>query len=279
MQRVLRKTTLITIVFFISFILVASGGIAYQRLFTNTPQVNECANPDLRSCKDISPAVDQPLTPDPQLNNQQRFLAAIAYNLPIIPQPGTFEYILLRAYGAVFVNQEPEIQLPQKVILANEQETEEFQSTLMMTKVDGINGCYLQQPAAAALNKVRSLINIPLKSGYGSGDCTRTFATNLRFWRKYANNQTLEKVRQGRETAILGIVAPPGTSQHLWGLAIDLRAYSPQQRQALNQNGWFQTVEKDLPHWTYIGLPQEDLPLFGFRKKVIRGVTYWITPI
>jgi D-alanyl-D-alanine dipeptidase len=206
-------------------------------------------------------------------------LSAIANKLSTVPQSGTFEYTLLRAYGAVFVNQEPEIKLPQKVILDNEQETQQFQSTLTMGLFDGTGDCYLQKVAADALNKARTLQNIPLKSGYGSGDCTRTYATNLRFWQKYANNEILERVRQGKETKILGLVAPPGTSQHLWGLAIDLRISTPQQRNALNQNGWFQTVENDVPHWTYVGLSTEKLPLFGFRNQIVRGITYWVTPL
>jgi len=213
------------------------------------------------------------------LPEPQRFLSAIAHQLPTIPQPGTFEYILLRAYGAAFVNQQPEIKLPPKVILANEQETAYFQTTLTMGKVDGTNDCYLQKSAADAFNKAKSAARISLKSGYGGGDCTRTFATNLRFWRKYADNNTLERVRQGKETAILGVVAPPGASQHLWGLAIDLQVYSQAQRQALNKNGWFQTVENDVPHWTYVGLTEENLPLFGFKNKIVRGITYWVTPL
>lgn len=89
----------------------------------------------------------------------------------------------------------------------------------------------------------------------------------------------MAKVQQGKETKILGVVAPPGTSQHLWGLAIDLRVSSKEQRKALNQNGWFQTVQNDVPHWTYVGLTEENLPLFGFNKQVVQGITYWITPL
>ncbi|MBW4426166.1 MAG: D-alanyl-D-alanine carboxypeptidase family protein [Nostoc desertorum CM1-VF14] len=221
----------------------------------------------------------EPFIPKPELNEQQRFLSAIARNLPTVPQPGTYEYILLRAYGAVFVNQDVKIKLPQKGMFANEQETQDFQATLTMGYIDGTNDCYLQKSAADALNKARIQQQIPLKSGYGSGDCTRTFSTNLRFWHKYANNQILAKVQQGKETKILGVVAPPGTSQHLWGLAIDLRVGSKEQRKALNQNGWFQTVYNDVPHWTYVGLTEENLPLFGFKKQVVRGITYWLTPL
>ncbi|MBW4562441.1 MAG: D-alanyl-D-alanine carboxypeptidase family protein [Mojavia pulchra JT2-VF2] len=281
MQRILRKTAFFSIIFFIVFALVASNGIAHHKLVGNTAQFIDCSS---LPCKDssqqaITPSPVTPFTPNPQLNEQQRFLSAITNKLLTIPEAGTFEYILLRQYGAAYANQEPEIKLPKKVIFDNEQETKEFQSTLTMLKVDGTNDCYLQQPATIAFNKARSLQNISLKSGYGSGDCTRTFTTNLRFWHKYANDRTLEKVRQGKETVILGIVAPPGTSQHLWGLAIDLRVSSQKQRQALNQNGWFQTVENDIPHWTYLGLTEDNLPLFGFRKQIVRGIAYWVTPL
>ncbi|MBW4480511.1 MAG: D-alanyl-D-alanine carboxypeptidase family protein [Tolypothrix brevis GSE-NOS-MK-07-07A] len=292
MKRFWRKSSFISIFIFIVFTLVASKGITHRTLSTDVRQLQDCliarsSDPhrDLNKvCPNpsqpiVSPTLILPQIPDANLPEPQRFLSAIADKLPTIPQPGTFEYILLRAYGAAFVNQQPEIKLPPKVILANEQETAYFQTTLVMGKVDNTNDCYLQKSAADAFNKAKSAARISLKSGYGNSDCTRTFATNLRFWRKYADNNTLERVRQGKETAILGVVAPPGASQHLWGLAIDLQVYSQVQRQALNKNGWFQTVENDVPHWTYVGLTEENLPLFGFKNKIVRGINYWLIPL
>lgn len=216
--------------------------------------------------------------PNQQLDAQKKFLDTINYQLQNPPQPNTYEYILLRAYGAIFINQNPEIKLPSKVILNNEEETLNFQDNLQLTLVEGTQECYLQKAAADAFNQARNIIDIPLKSGY-SGDCTRSFATNLRFWQKYTNDQTLEQVKQGKETNILSVVAPPGTSQHLWGLALDLRVSNQEQREALNQNGWFQTVAKDVPHWTYLGWDEESLPKFGLQEKIISGITYWLTPI
>jgi hypothetical protein len=216
--------------------------------------------------------------PNQQLDAQKKFLDTINYQLQNPPQPNTYEYILLRAYGAIFINQNPEIKLPSKVILDNEEETLNFQDNLQLTLVEGTQECYLQKAAADAFNQARNIIDIPLKSGY-SGDCTRSFATNLRFWQKYTNDQTLEQVKQGKETNILSVVAPPGTSQHLWGLALDLRVSNQEQREALNQNGWFQTVAKDVPHWTYLGWDEESLPKFGLQEKIISGITYWLTPI
>lgn len=261
------------------FILVASNEISQHKLARTAQPLNGCLSNDLLACTDTSKeTILEPFIPNPELDDLQRFLSAIARKLPV-PQTGTYEYILLRAYGAAFVNPNIEIKLPPKYIFANEQETQEFQATLTMGHVNGTKDCYLQKPASDALNKARSLQKIPLKSGYGSGDCIRTFKTNLRFWHKYANNQVLAKVKQGKETKILGVVAPPGTSQHLWGLAIDLRVGSQEQRKALNENGWFQTVYNDVPHWTYVGLTEENLPLFGFKKQVVRGISYWVTPL
>ncbi|WP_413173621.1 D-alanyl-D-alanine carboxypeptidase family protein [Anabaena azotica] len=267
LKRRLRKLTFIAIIIFLFFTIVASSDINYYQPSQNTAIINN-----------IKPTPSTPFIPNQQLDNQQRFLATITHQIINPPRPNTYEYTLLRAYGTVFINQQPEIKLPPKVILENEQETQEFQGNMRVTLVEGTSECYLQKVAADAFNKARIIINIPLKSGY-SGDCTRSFNTNLRFWQKYSNNRTLEAVQQGKETKILGTVAPPGTSQHLWGLALDLRVSNAAQRQALNQNGWFQTVENDIPHWTYLGWDEESLPKFGLQNKTVRGVTYWLTPI
>ncbi|MGV0103502.1 D-alanyl-D-alanine carboxypeptidase VanY [Nostoc sp. DSM 114160] len=279
-NRFIRKTSFISIVILMIFVLVASNEITHHKVAITAQPLQECLINNSLPCIDTYKNTrSEPFIPDPKLDAKQRFLSAIARKLATIPQPGTYEYTLLRSYGAVFVNPDVGIKLPPKDIFANEQETQEFQATLTMGHVDGTNDCYLQKSAADALNKARVQQQIPLKSGYGSGDCTRTFNTNLRFWHKYANDRVLAKVQQGKETKILGLVAPPGTSQHLWGLAIDLRVGSKEQRKALNQNGWFQTVENDTPHWTYVGLSEDNLPLFGFKKQAIRGITYWITPL
>jgi hypothetical protein len=262
-----RKITFITLIIVILFTIIGSSDINYYESLQNTAITNN-----------INTIPFTPFIPNQHLDDKERFLTTISHQSANVPQPDSYEYTLLRAYGAVFINQEPEIKLPSKVILENEQETQDFQGNLRVALVEGTIECYLQKSAADAFNKARNLVNIPLKSGY-SGDCTRSFATNLRFWQKYANSQTLSQVKQGRETKILDTVAPPGTSQHLWGLAIDLRVSSPAQRQALNQNGWFQTVQNDIPHWTYLHWSEEDLPKFGLRAKTVKGITYWVTPL
>lgn len=265
---------------------VASDRIAHSKPTNDIEQVENCLVDTLLNQKctviptpKISPNPEYKPTPIQTLTDKQRFIAAVMNQLPNIPQSDSYEYILLRAYGAPFVNLESTIKLPEKVVFANYQETEKFQATLTKGKVTGTNNCYLQSAAADALNKARSQANFRLKSGNANSDCTRDFATTAKFWKKYTNSRTLDLVKQGKETRILGTVAPPGASQHLWGLAIDLGVTNQNQTQALNQNGWYRTVEYDVPHWTYVGYPPEKLPSLGFKKKLIGGITYWLTPL
>jgi D-alanyl-D-alanine dipeptidase len=266
----------ISIFILVVFTLIASRTVIQGQ---NTQIIAQCPFPCVNpTANPTANPLGTPLIPDLQLNDQQRFLAAVAHKLSTIPLGHSFDYTILSAYGAVFINQDQGVKLPQKVVLDNEREAQEFQSTLAIMKVDGTRDCYLQKSATEAFHKARILQKIPLKSGF-SGDCLRNFATNLAFWRKYANNRTLDQVKSGNEREILGLVAPPGTSQHLWGLAIDLRVSNAAQRQALNQNGWFQTVEHDVPHWTYLGVSEETLRQFGLQNKIVHGLNYWLTPL
>ena len=278
MKLILKIAAFVTIIIFVSVALVFAHKISQSQLTSNPEIVKECVSQFNGNCQQPKIAVNVPFIPPQKLDDQQRFLTTIANKIPTVPEIDTFEYTLLRFYGTVFINQESGIKLPEKVILDNEIETQSFQDKISIELVNGTEECYLQKPAAAALNKARDLENIPLKSGY-AGDCLRNFATNLRFWNKYANRETLTQVKAGKETKILGLVAPPGTSQHLWGLAIDLQILTPSQKQTLNENGWFQTVVNDLPHWTYLGWREEDLPKFGLQQKIIQGIKYWTTPI
>ena len=278
----------ITIVVICSF---ALHNISSTKANDNIQILENCSNTDLSThklpeklpCKNTSQKTIKSITTTSSsllsFIYQKRFLTIVSENLQTLPQPESLEYILLRSYGAAYINRQPGIKLPEKIIFADEKETKEFQATLNMGKVNGTHNCYLQKPAADALNRARTQIKIPLMSRYGQINCTRSFSTTLRLWRKYANDRTLEKIRQGKETKILGIVAPPGSSQHLWGLAVDLRVTNQAQQKILNQNGWYRTVKNDTPHWTYIGHSPEELALLGFKNQVIRGVNYWLTPL
>ena len=290
MKIIFNKIAFLIVATYIIVTLVSSDRVAHSQSSQDVEQVENClvnrlleqectAAPKPQSQPQIPPVgVPAPIL-NRTLTNKEKFVAALMNQFPSIPQPYSYEYILLRAYGAPFVNLESTIQLPEKVKFANGRETEIFQATLTKGKVRGTRNCYLQKSAADALNKARAQAIFRLKSGYAKSDCMRDIATTKRFWKKYTNSQTLNLVRQGKETRILGVVAPPGTSQHLWGLAIDLRVTNQRQINALNQNGWYRTVKYDVPHWTYVGYPPEQLLALGFQKKNIRGTTYWLTPL
>jgi hypothetical protein len=83
------------------------------------------------------------------------------------------------------------------------------------------------------------------------------------------------------DKSILYSVAAPGASQHLSMLAFDVAEYSDTTvEKVMAANGWFRTVLRDLPHFTYLGHRQSHLPDFGLQRIVREydGNTYhfWI---
>jgi hypothetical protein len=77
--------------------------------------------------------------------------------------------------------------------------------------------------------------------------------------------------------SILYSIAAPGTSQHIALLALDVTEFdNPRVREILAQHGWFQTVLSDLPHFTYLGLKEKDLPKYGLKNVIVDGQTFWI---
>ena len=77
--------------------------------------------------------------------------------------------------------------------------------------------------------------------------------------------------------SILYSIAAPGTSQHIAMLAFDVNEFeNPRVREILAKHGWFQTVLSDLPHFTYLGLKEKDLPKNGLKSLEVDGQTFWI---
>lgn len=77
--------------------------------------------------------------------------------------------------------------------------------------------------------------------------------------------------------SILYSIAAPGTSQHIAMLAFDVNEFdNPRVREILAKHGWFQTVLSDLPHFTFLGLKEKDLPKRGLRSVEVNGQVFWI---
>jgi len=80
--------------------------------------------------------------------------------------------------------------------------------------------------------------------------------------------------------SILYSIAAPGTSQHIAMLAFDVTEFdNPRVREILAKHGWFQTVLSDLPHFTFLGLKEKDLPKNGLKNVEVDGQTFWIPNI
>jgi hypothetical protein len=77
--------------------------------------------------------------------------------------------------------------------------------------------------------------------------------------------------------SILYSIAAPGTSQHVAMLALDVTEFdNPRVREILAKHGWFQTVFSDLPHFTFLGLKEKDLPKHGLKSVEADGQIFWI---
>src|SRR5687767_5342981 len=77
--------------------------------------------------------------------------------------------------------------------------------------------------------------------------------------------------------SILYSIAAPGTSQHIAMLALDVTEFQdPRVREILAKHGWFQTVLSDLPHFTFLGLKEKDLPKHGLKSVEADGQIFWI---
>lgn len=77
--------------------------------------------------------------------------------------------------------------------------------------------------------------------------------------------------------SILYSIAAPGTSQHIAMLALDVTEFdNPRVREILAEHGWFQTVLSDLPHFTFLGLKEKDLPKHGLKSVEADGQIFWI---
>lgn len=229
---------------------------------------------------------------------------------------------IFRSYGSVFVVEDP-VTLPAACIYDGESAVLKFQKALRTRSVlvGGI-WLTFQEPAADALQRAVNQademgLRITPLDGAIAG--SRTYGDSLRLWNGRFFRALDYWTRVGRLTAderdaitradlqrkvemvlewegrgiffstdrtrsILSSTAPPGASQHLSMLAFDVVEYGrPEIREVMNRNGWFQTVVDDPPHFTYLGVPDIELPARGLLVVQKGTHRYWIpnmsTPI
>lgn len=222
---------------------------------------------------------------------------------------------VLKDYGAIFLADET-VMLPPVCIFANEQQVTQFQKQMPIARAEINGAVIeLQSEAMNALLAARSeaiAAGLNITPRDGSEAARRDYADTVRLWNSRffpalghwqqqgkltefeANQLSFLPIREQISAVLkleeLGIffskdfsksilysVAAPGTSQHLSLLAFDANEYSNDKvRQILANHGWFRTVKNDLPHFTFLGVEEKDLPLRGLRKLITSGGEFWV---
>ena len=217
-------------------------------------------------------------------------------------------------YGAVLVARGGAIP-PPGILFADEDAVVRWQAGIPTERavVGGIT-IELQTPAMRALLEARAempkrRLDVTPRTPTAA---RRTYADTLRFWRGRVNSALRHWENKGRLTrqearriralapleqaaeilclesdglffssnfkkSILTAAAPPGASQHISMLSLDIKEHDPPRiRAILARHGWFQTVPADLPHFSYLGCNEDELPALGL-KKVTKGQrVFWV---
>jgi len=233
----------------------------------------------------------------------------------ICPSSDSVARRVLEDYGAMFLASK-EVVLPPVCVFTSEEQVTKFQQDAgFSTEMIGVDQIELQPEAMKALLKAREQANkegLDITPRDGSEAARRNYEDSVRLWNtrflpaldhwmgqgrltaeQAARLRTLplreqtaavlelEKSEiyfsQDRTKSILYSVAAPGTSQHIAMLAFDVIEFQdPRVRAILAKHGWFQTVVSDHPHFTFLGLKEQDLPKHGLKNVVVDGQTFWI---
>lgn len=217
-------------------------------------------------------------------------------------------------YGAIFIADG--VTLPPKCIFDNESDVANFHTQVeSRTELIGGVRITLQESAMRSLLNARKAalklgLNISPRGGSLAG--TRSYNDTVRLWnsrfypaldywvtrgkikRAEAASARLATIRdqitkvleweqdgiffsKDLSKSILYSVAAPGASQHIFQIAVDIQQFgNGGVRKILAENGWFQTVRSDLPHFTYLGHSEDKLSSLGLTEVSAGGQKFWI---
>jgi hypothetical protein len=221
---------------------------------------------------------------------------------------------LLSEYGAMFVAAEG-VKVPSVLTFRSEEEVEQFQREAEPRAAE-IGGAKIElQPAAldallGACDDARAEgLSITPRDDHAA---RRGYADTVRLWdsrvRPALEHWLGEQKLGGEEAELLRALAPaeqlsevlrlearglffskdwtktilqsvaaPGASQHLAMLAFDAAEFTQARvREIFALHGWFQTVLSDLPHFTFLGVREKELPALGLRRVEECGQTFWV---
>lgn len=221
---------------------------------------------------------------------------------------------VLADYGSVFVARGGAVP-PPAVVFEDEESVKNWQSSINQERTEfGSISIELQSPAMKALLEARdeaqqAKLDITPR---GTDATRRTYAETVKLWQSRVNPGLTHWVEVGRlpredaahlrglsphdqipeilrlesnglyfstdfSKSILYSVAAPGTSQHISMLAFDVKEHdNAKVRAILAEHGWFQTVSSDMPHFTFLGVKEDELPSLGLKKTTNGGRTFWV---
>lgn len=222
---------------------------------------------------------------------------------------------ILEEYGAIFLA-DKKVALPPVCVFTNEAQVTHFQERAgFKSEFISFDHVELQPAALKQLLKAREEaqkegLDITPRDGAEAG--RRNYDDSVRLWNSRFQPALEYWLAQGRLTAeqvdrlkslplsqqiaevlelekdgiyfskdlsksILYSIAAPGTSQHIAMLAFDVNEFeNARVREILAKHGWFQTVLSDLPHFTFLGLKEKDLPKRGLKSVEVNGQVFWI---
>jgi len=222
---------------------------------------------------------------------------------------------ILEEYGAMFMAVKKVLPPPVCVFTSEEQVAQFQEAAGFATETIADAEIELQPEAMKALMKARTEAqeeNLDITPRGGAEAARRNYEDSLRLWDTRFLPALDHWLTQGRLTAeqvsrlrnlplnsqvaevleleksgiffskdlsksILYSIAAPGTSQHVAMLALDVTEFdNPRVREILAKHGWFQTVLSDLPHFTFLGLKEKDLPKQGLKSVEAEGQSFWI---
>jgi hypothetical protein len=247
-------------------------------------------------------------------NSNSPFFANLPPGMAIPERTDEVSMRLLADYGAMFVARSG-ASPPPTIIFADEAEVNNWQAKVKTTRAElgGIT-VELQAPAMTALMEARSeaqkaKLDITPR---GTDAARRSYVETVTLWQSRVNPGLAHWVQEGKLTeqeagrirslspreqipeilnlekqglsfskdfskSILYSVAAPGTSQHLSMLAFDAKEFeNATVRAILARHGWFQTVTSDTPHFTFLGVTEDQLPALGLKKVTSGGRAFWI---
>jgi len=222
---------------------------------------------------------------------------------------------VLHDYGAMFLASEA-VMPPPVCVFPDEVSVSRFQKAAGRAAATINDAVIELQPAAmSALLRARAMARaegLDISPRDGAEAARRNFADTVRLWNsrffpaldhwtdagRLAASQTaamqalpiiqqvaavLELEKEGIffskdfSKSVLYSIAAPGTSQHIAMLAFDVNEFLEARiREIMARHGWFQTVLSDLPHFTFLGLAETDLPSQGLKLVEVNQQKFWI---